>query len=96
LFNRKSTEFAQDLHRLKERLDTFLAQFEEEKAANRRYLLEFADLGEKMRRTYLRLSRIVKIDSETTSAPATEGDENGKAELGPRETRDLINQKLGL
>jgi len=77
-------------------VDTLRIKIEEEKTANRRYMLEFADLGEKMRRTYLRLSRIVKIDSETTSAPETGAEGNGEQELDPRSTRERINQELGL
>jgi len=96
LFNRKLTEFAQNLHSLKVAVDTLRMQIEEEKSANRRYMLEFADLGEKMRRTYLRLSRIVKIDSETTSAPETAPEENGDPEVDARLTRERINSSLGL
>jgi len=96
LFNRKSTAFQQALEKLEKRLDTIEIENKEDKSANARNLLEFADLGEKMRRTYLRLSRIVKIDSEQPSGEETPLENGEQKKASPREIRDAINQTIGL
>jgi len=93
--NRKSTDNSQLLHSLEERLKALETDFEAEKSANRRNLLEYADLGEKTRRLYLRIARRQKIEEETTSAP-----ENGEpAEIitrTPEEIREAIERKMGM
>jgi len=92
-FNRKLTGFQQALEKVEKRLNALIINQQEEKSANDRNLLEFAELGEKMRRTYLRLSRIVKVDSEPSS-PEMEPEDNGDPGADARETRDRISQSL--
>jgi len=69
--------------------------FEAEKAANARNLLEYAELGEKMRRMYLRIARRAKIDSEQTSEDL-QPENNETPEASAREVREQIESKLGL
>jgi len=96
LFNRKSTEFTQLLHKLEERLSTLERERGAEKSRNDRNLLEFAELGEKMRRTYLRLSRIVKIDSEASSADEPIAQNEHEPESDPRSVREAIESQMNL
>jgi len=96
-FNKKLTAFAQSFAQLEARVNKIERDFEGEKSSIRRNLLEFAELGEKMRRTYLRLSRIVKIDSQAASAVQDEQiEENGQNTTSPRDIRDAIDAKMGL
>lgn len=87
--NRKSTEFQQAFAQLEKRLNAVERDREEEKTANSRNLLEFAELAEKMRRTYLRLSRIVKVDSQPSSVEEPAGQPEPEP-ISARETRDAI------
>jgi len=96
MFNRKSTAFAQALHRLEERVKTLGTRLQEEKTDNRRNVLEFAELAEKMRRTYLRLSRIVKVDSPPTSLDESDNSQPEPELSDPQEIRDRINRNLNL
>jgi len=90
-FNRKSTEYSQVFAQVEKRLNHVERELLDQESRNNRKLLEFAELGEKMRRTYLRLSRIVKVDSEPTSAKE-EADQNGQPALSPEETHSGIHQ----
>jgi len=92
-FNRKSTDNSQLLHSLEKRIDRCEHDLELEKAANSQKLLEYADLGEKMRRLYLRIARRAKIEGEQTSedAPAPE---NSTQELSSRKIRELIESQM--
>jgi len=91
-FNRKSTDFSTALERLEHRLDVVIREQDAEKTANKRNLLEFAELGEKMRRVYLRIARRQKIESDETS-PVPENDQNEQPALSAREIRDAIESK---
>ncbi len=95
-FNRKLTAFQQALHMLKERLSHLESRIEQQLSDNRRNLLEFAELSEKMRRTYLRLSRIVKVDSPPSSEEETESSADPEENSDPRAIRDAINKQLNL
>jgi len=88
-FNRKSTGYAQRLDRLESRLSDCQDKLDEECSLNRRNLLEYAELGEKMRRLYLRIARRAKIEQEETSAPESHP-ENSNEELDPRKIRERI------
>jgi len=92
-FNRKSTDNSQLLHSLEKRVDRCEHDLELEKAANSQKLLEYADLGEKMRRLYLRIARRAKIEQETTSEE-TSTPENSNEELSARKIRELIESKM--
>jgi len=94
LFKRKLTEFAQEIHKLKLALNSLREEFKSQKSDNSRQLLEFAELGEKMRRTYLRLSRIVKIDSEQSSGKEILEGQETEEKRGPREIRDAIERTM--
>jgi len=95
-FNRKLTEYAQLLHRLQVRVDALESKVQAEKSRNDSQLLEFAELGEKMRRTYLRLSRIVKVDSEPSSTDETPDQNDQPTESDPRSVREAIESQMGL
>jgi len=75
LFNRKSTAFQQDLEKLERRIEACERTVDKQTSDNKRDLLEFADLSSKLRRLYLRLTRIAKIEQEPTS---TEIEDNGQ------------------
>ncbi len=93
-FNRKSTDFQQALATLKTRLESVERKFDAEVSDNRRNLLEYAELGEKMRRLYLRIARRAKIEGEATSADNhTETQE--AAPLSALEIRDAIEKGMG-
>jgi len=92
-FNRKSRGNSQLLHSLEKRLDRCEHNLELEKAANDQKLLEYADLGEKMRRLYLRIARRAKIEQETTSEEAPV-QENSNEEISARKIRELIETKM--
>jgi len=62
------------------------------KSDNRRELLEYAELGEKMRRLYLRIARRAKVAEEQTSANEPTAD-NDQPEVSARETRELIESQ---
>lgn len=94
LWNRKLTEYAQLLHKLEARLNAIESKAEAEKSRNDSQLLEFAELGEKMRRTYLRLSRIVKVDSDASSSPESTEVNNEALESDPRAIREAIDMSL--
>lgn len=83
LFNRKPRVNPQDFHKLLTRVEALEKEFDREKSANRRNLLEYADLGEKMRRVYLRIARLKKIESEESS---TQNPPNGQ-EGQPQDAR---------
>jgi len=92
-FKRKSTEYAQLFHKLERQLNTLRSEHEEEKARNHRNLLEYAELGEKMRRLYLRIARRQKIDSETPSSN-DEPVQEESPELSAKATREAIEQNM--
>jgi len=92
-FNRKSTDFQQAFAQVEKRLNAVERELQAAKSDNDRQLLEFAELAEKMRRTYLRLSRIVKVDSEPSSSDS-EIAQNEQDPLSPRETRDAIEMSV--
>jgi len=77
------------------RLSTLRSEQEEEKSRNSRNLLEYAELGEKMRRLYLRIARRQKIEEEQTSEkePIVQ---NEHEEETPLETRRLIEKNMGM
>jgi len=93
-FNRKSTTFQEIFARLKALEKKTETDLEALKSRNDRKLLEFAELGEKMRRTYLRLSRIVKIDSEQSSGKEILEGQETEEKRGPREIRDAIERTM--
>jgi len=93
-FNRKSTEDSQLLHRIEKRLDAVVSAFEEEKSANRRNLLEYAELGEKMRRLYLRIARRAKIETEQSSEDP-ESQPNSERPTSAKEIRQSIESQFG-
>jgi len=92
-FNRKPTEDSQLLHTLEKRLDSCEHNLELEKSRNSQNLLEYAELGEKMRRLYLRIARRAKIEEEQTSvdSPTPENENEG---LSARKIRELIESKM--
>ena len=92
-FNRKSTAFEQSFAQVEKRLNAVERELQAAKSDNDRQLLEFAELAEKMRRTYLRLSRIVKVDSGGSSEELPT-DQNDQPQLSARETRDLIEASV--
>ena len=92
-FNRKPTDNSQLLHILEKRLDSCEHNLELEKSRNSQKLLEYAELGEKMRRLYLRIARRAKIEEEQTSV-AEESPENTNQELSSRKIRELIESNL--
>lgn len=93
-FNRKSTDNAQLLHNLEKRLDTCEHNLDLANARNDQKLLEYAELGEKMRRLYLRIARRAKIEQEETSEE-TIHPENSDQRLTAREVRESIEAKMG-
>ena len=93
-FNRKSTGFTQRLERLENRLSDCQDKLSEECSLNRRNLLEYAELGEKMRRLYLRIARRAKIEQEQSSEDAPTP-ENDNQEIDPRKVRELIESRMG-
>jgi len=91
-FNKKSTGNAQAIYKLEMQLNSLKADVERIKSDNRRELLEYAELGEKMRRLYLRIARRAKVEEGQTSPP--EGTDNNDQEaLSARETRELIESQ---
>jgi len=78
------------------KLNALQTKLEEQESTNRRNVLEFAELGEKMRRTYLRLSRIVKIDSQQSSEPENENHQETEETLSPKDIRERINREIGI
>jgi len=94
LFNRKSTENTQLIHRLELRLEAIERAIEAEKSANRQNLLEYAELGDKMRHLYQRIARRQKIAGEETSdLSETPAD---TPEPSPKEIRESIEAQLHL
>jgi len=94
-FNRKSTANQQAIEAQQVRLEALDRKIDRQLATNKADLLEFAELAEKTRRLYLRLTRRAKVEQETT---AVEPDANGQADqpaLSPQEIRDQINAKIG-
>jgi len=94
-FNRKSTEDSQALHRLEDRVNSLISALDEEKSANRRNLLEYAELGEKMRRLYLRIARRAKIETEQSSADP-EVEQNSERLPTAKEIRTAIENSIGM
>lgn len=91
-FNKKLTAFQQSLERLKARVDDQEDRISKELTDNKRNLLEFADLSNKTRRLYLRLTRLTKIDKEESSdVPGASEPESG---LDARGIRDSIEAKM--
>jgi len=100
LFNRKSTAFQQGLEQVNIRLEAFEKKLDRQLASNKADLLEFAELSEKTRRLYLRLTRRAKIEQEATSKESEGVAQNGPTESGEglsaRDVRDKINQQMGI
>jgi len=95
-FNRKSTAFQQAIEKIEVRLDAFERRLDRQLATNKADLLEFAELSEKTRRLYLRLTRRAKIASEATSNENEEIEQNAQPQPTAREVRDSINRNLGV
>lgn len=97
-FNRKSTAFQQALEDYSIQLENLEKKVDRQLASNKADLLEFAELSEKTRRLYLRLTRRAKIDQEAASSKDAVGEldnhENPAQELTPREIRDRINSSM--
>lgn len=93
-FNRKSTVFEQVLHKLEMRVNALRSELEEEKSRNNRNLLEYAELGEKMRRLYLRIARRQKIEEGATSEKEPV-EQNEHKEETPLQIRQKIESSLG-
>jgi len=91
-FNRKFTAFQQALDKLKSRLDEQEGRIEKELTDNKRNLLEFADLSNKTRRLYLRLTRLTKIEQKESSdkEPPNGVDPSTDA----RDIRDSIESRM--
>jgi len=91
-FNRKSTAFQQAIDKLKERVDAHEDLIRKEQADNKRNLLEFADLSNKTRRLYLRLTRLTKIEQEQASEPEQENGLNPA--MDSRAVRESIESTM--
>jgi len=94
MFNRKSTENSQLLHSLTLSVNALKTELEEEKASNRRNLLEYAELGDKMRHLYQRIARRQKIESEETSTTEEAAPDNGRG-ASAQEIRRSIENSFG-
>ncbi len=70
MFNRKSTESAQDIHKLKLALEEMRSQMDRLGGLIRGCQLEIADYHEKTRRLYLRINRREKVDEEEPETPS--------------------------
>jgi len=93
-FNRKSTAFQQRLEKLEKRQRAVEDRYDKQKSDNDRNLLEFADLSNKTRRLYLRLTRLTKIEQEESSDKVD--DDNGAiTATSSREIREQIERGLG-
>jgi len=91
-FNRKSTAFQQALDELRQRVDALEGKIEKEQTDNKRNLLEFADLSNKTRRLYLRLTRLTKIEEKEASDKV---EPNGvEPQADSRSIRDSIESRL--
>jgi len=93
-FNRKSTGLEERLLKVEARLSNCQDKLDEEISHNRRNLLEYAELGEKMRRLYLRIARRAKIEGEETSADNHTEVQEPKP-MTPLEIREAIEKGLG-
>jgi len=94
-FNRKLTAFQHSLDVLEARLNNYRDDLKSEKSNNRRNLLEYAELGEKMRRLYLRIARRAKIETEESSVdPETESN-SGRVPTS-KEIRESIENRIGM
>jgi len=94
-FNSKQTDTADTLRALKARIEDVERDLAAEKTANGRNLLEYAELGEKMRRLYLRIARRAKIELEESSA-SNGGEEPKSAEETPLQIRLGIEKAMQL
>jgi len=68
MFNRKSTERSQDIHKLKLALEEMRGQMDRLEGLIRACQLEIADYHEKTRRLYLRINRREKVDQDEPEA----------------------------
>lgn len=91
-FNKKLTAFQQAIDKLNDRVDAQEQRIRNEQTDNKRNLLEFADLSNKTRRLYLRLTRLTKIEQEKASDDSVEnGDISGS---DTRAIRDSIEARM--
>lgn len=95
-FHRKSTAFQQAIGSLETRLEAFERRLDNQLTQNRTDLLEFAELSEKTRRLYLRLTRRAKIDQDQSSNDVDPAGQIEQPQLSARDIRDQINAKLGV
>jgi len=95
-FNRKSTAFQQDLEKLDLKVEALERRIDRQLTQNKTDLLEFAELSEKTRRLYLRLTRRAKIESEQTSVEIDPNGQKAQPELSAREIRNEIEAKMGV
>jgi len=72
VFNRKSTENSQEVHKLKLALEELRGKFDRIEGLMRSSQLEIADYYEKTRRLYLRMNRREKVDQEEVSETSRE------------------------
>ena len=70
MFNTKSTENAQEIHKLKLAVEELRGQHDRIEGLMRSVQLEMADYHEKTRRLYLRINRREKVDGEEPSEPS--------------------------
>jgi len=91
-FNRKLTAFQQALDEQKVRLDGLEGKIEKEVTDNKRNLLEFADLSNKTRRLYLRLTRLTKIEEKEASDKVEPNGAEPKQDS--RDIRDQIESRM--
>ena len=95
-FHRLSTANQQEIRELKREVKALVEHVDSLKSQNKRDLLEFAEMSEKSRRLYLRLTRRAKIDSETTSGEVEANGQTEQPATSAREVREQINRKLNL
>lgn len=95
-FNRKSTAFQQEIDSLEKRLKSCEDTIDRQLTQNKSDLLEFADLSSKMRRLYLRLVRISKIEPEESSEPLPDNHDEASPAESARAVRDEISRRLDI
>lgn len=93
-FHRKSTENQQAIKRLEHSVVTLSELIGKQLTENKANLLEFAELSEKTRRLYLRLTRRAKVDSELTSPDEPTAQNDQRPEMTNLEIREEIERKF--
>lgn len=89
-FNKKPTGNQQAIEKLNSKVEALVEQIRRVETQNKADLLEFAEVSEKTRRLYLRLTRRAKVDSELTpeDEPAQNDQKSGMSNLEVREAID--------